>query len=365
MAQLAAELHEQHELWGVAIHHRVGRVEIGEPSVVVAVSAAHREAALAACKEAIDTLAGTVPLWKKEVTRAARMDSPAAAREGVGRLRERSRPARDSHPSITTLPSRLLPVVTAFAVVDLLRSCFCLRSYGFFCADHAREPNPRFWESFCSAEATAWFVPLDLALRVERSALPELSPAFTSPPAVLWRVPVTAFCLSSPSSPPTARCSPTELRPGTAGAARCGPRSRSHGGPRTTASWPERRPASAPDPARCRRRRWRPSTWPPSSPSGCAGSEPASMSPRGGVDRRVPVDSVLLADRLRVVRPLLGVRYLEPSCADRVRHSPGACTTSRRRHPGSPSGARWCSASFRRLRLELGVGGLVRRARAG
>ena len=67
MAQLSAELQERHELWAVAIHHRVGRVEIGEPSVVIAVSAAHREAALAACKEAIDTLKQTVPLWKKEV----------------------------------------------------------------------------------------------------------------------------------------------------------------------------------------------------------------------------------------------------------------------------------------------------------
>jgi len=67
MSQLAAEVQERHELWAVAIHHRVGRVEIGEPSVVIAVSAAHREAALAACKEAIDTLKQTVPLWKKEV----------------------------------------------------------------------------------------------------------------------------------------------------------------------------------------------------------------------------------------------------------------------------------------------------------
>ena len=66
MTQLAAELQDRHELWAVAIHHRVGRVEIGEPSVVIAVSAAHREPALAACKEAIDTLKETVPLWKKE-----------------------------------------------------------------------------------------------------------------------------------------------------------------------------------------------------------------------------------------------------------------------------------------------------------
>jgi molybdopterin synthase catalytic subunit/molybdopterin converting factor small subunit len=67
MTQLAAELQDRHELWAVAIHHRIGRVEIGEPSVVIAVSAAHRGAALSACKEAIDTLKQTVPLWKKEV----------------------------------------------------------------------------------------------------------------------------------------------------------------------------------------------------------------------------------------------------------------------------------------------------------
>ena len=67
MAELARGLAERHELSAVAIHHRVGRVEIGEPSVVIAVSSPHRAAALAACKEAIDTLKGTVPLWKKEV----------------------------------------------------------------------------------------------------------------------------------------------------------------------------------------------------------------------------------------------------------------------------------------------------------
>jgi molybdopterin synthase catalytic subunit/molybdopterin converting factor small subunit len=67
MAQLAAKLAERHELSGIAIHHRVGRVEIGEPSVVIAVSSPHRAAALTACQEAIDTLKETVPLWKKEV----------------------------------------------------------------------------------------------------------------------------------------------------------------------------------------------------------------------------------------------------------------------------------------------------------
>ncbi len=63
---LADELKAKHGLCEVAIHHRVGRVEIGEPSVVIAVSAPHRAAALDACREAIDTLKETIPLWKKE-----------------------------------------------------------------------------------------------------------------------------------------------------------------------------------------------------------------------------------------------------------------------------------------------------------
>ena len=58
---------ERYELCEVAIAHRVGRVEIGEASVAIAVSAPHRADALAACKDAIDTLKETVPLWKKEV----------------------------------------------------------------------------------------------------------------------------------------------------------------------------------------------------------------------------------------------------------------------------------------------------------
>lgn len=67
MAEIADELKRRYELCEVAIHHRVGRVGIGEPSVVVAVSAPHRSDALAACKDAIDTLKETVPVWKKEV----------------------------------------------------------------------------------------------------------------------------------------------------------------------------------------------------------------------------------------------------------------------------------------------------------
>jgi molybdopterin synthase catalytic subunit len=67
MAELADELTVKHDLCAVAITHRVGRVEIGEISGAIAVSAPHRAAALAACAEAIDTLKETVPLWKKEI----------------------------------------------------------------------------------------------------------------------------------------------------------------------------------------------------------------------------------------------------------------------------------------------------------
>ena len=66
MSDLAGALVRRHDLCRVAIHHRVGRVDIGGTSVVIAVSAAHRAAALAACAEAIEELKVSVPLWKKE-----------------------------------------------------------------------------------------------------------------------------------------------------------------------------------------------------------------------------------------------------------------------------------------------------------
>jgi molybdopterin synthase catalytic subunit len=67
MVEIADELKARYELCEVAIHHRIGRVGIGDRSVVIAVSAPHRQDALAACKDAIDTLKERVPLWKKEV----------------------------------------------------------------------------------------------------------------------------------------------------------------------------------------------------------------------------------------------------------------------------------------------------------
>jgi molybdopterin synthase catalytic subunit/molybdopterin converting factor small subunit len=67
MAEIADELRARYELCEIAIHHRTGRVEIREPSVIIAVSAPHRRDALAACKDAIDQLKERAPLWKKEV----------------------------------------------------------------------------------------------------------------------------------------------------------------------------------------------------------------------------------------------------------------------------------------------------------
>ena len=78
MAKLADGLKERYEVQEIAIHHRVGRVELGEPSVVIAVSAAHRADALAACKDAIDILKVECPSGRKRSTRAARSGSAAA-----------------------------------------------------------------------------------------------------------------------------------------------------------------------------------------------------------------------------------------------------------------------------------------------
>jgi molybdopterin synthase catalytic subunit len=67
MSEIAADLEERYDLCKVAIWHRLGRVEIGETSVAIAVSAPHRQDALAACADAIEALKAEVPLWKKEL----------------------------------------------------------------------------------------------------------------------------------------------------------------------------------------------------------------------------------------------------------------------------------------------------------
>src|SRR5712672_1519062 len=66
MREIAAEVHTKFQIGRVAMAHRLGRLEIGETSVFIAVSAPHRAAAFDASRFAIDTLKRTVPIWKKE-----------------------------------------------------------------------------------------------------------------------------------------------------------------------------------------------------------------------------------------------------------------------------------------------------------
>ena len=67
MARIAAGVKDRYDLCEVAVTHRVGRCEVGEVSVAIAVSAPHRQDALLACRDVIDELKERVPLWKKEV----------------------------------------------------------------------------------------------------------------------------------------------------------------------------------------------------------------------------------------------------------------------------------------------------------
>ncbi len=66
MEQIANEAKQQFDIEKVAISHRIGKVAIEEASVVIAVSAGHRKAAINACHFAIDRLKEIVPIWKKE-----------------------------------------------------------------------------------------------------------------------------------------------------------------------------------------------------------------------------------------------------------------------------------------------------------
>ena len=66
MREIAAQVYEKYRIHRVAIVHRLGRLEIGETSVLIVVSAPHRAEAFEACRFAIDTLKRTVPIWKKE-----------------------------------------------------------------------------------------------------------------------------------------------------------------------------------------------------------------------------------------------------------------------------------------------------------
>lgn len=67
MAEIADEMRRRWGVEHVAMTHRVGRLAIGEPSVVIAVGTPHRKLAFEACEYAIDRLKSEVPVWKKEI----------------------------------------------------------------------------------------------------------------------------------------------------------------------------------------------------------------------------------------------------------------------------------------------------------
>jgi len=66
MREIGVQVREKFQIRHLAIIHRLGRLEIGETSVWIAVSSAHRNAAFDACRYAIDALKRAVPIWKKE-----------------------------------------------------------------------------------------------------------------------------------------------------------------------------------------------------------------------------------------------------------------------------------------------------------
>ena len=67
MRAIAAEVRARWPIEEIAMRHRIGRLNIGEASVAIAVSSAHRKEAIEACHYAIDRLKESVPIWKKEV----------------------------------------------------------------------------------------------------------------------------------------------------------------------------------------------------------------------------------------------------------------------------------------------------------
>lgn len=66
MQKIASQAFDKWPVQKILIHHRTGELQVGEVPVVIAVSAAHRDAAFDACRYIIDTLKQTVPIWKKE-----------------------------------------------------------------------------------------------------------------------------------------------------------------------------------------------------------------------------------------------------------------------------------------------------------
>jgi molybdopterin synthase catalytic subunit len=67
LANIAREMQEKWQTGPIAIHHRVGRLEIGETAVLIVVASAHRHAAFEASEEIMDQIKQIAPIWKKEI----------------------------------------------------------------------------------------------------------------------------------------------------------------------------------------------------------------------------------------------------------------------------------------------------------
>ncbi len=67
LREVAGEVGSKFDITGIGVHHRTGRLAIGETSLLVAVSAAHRREAFEACHYAVDRIKEVVPIWKKEI----------------------------------------------------------------------------------------------------------------------------------------------------------------------------------------------------------------------------------------------------------------------------------------------------------
>lgn len=88
--EIGAQIRQKFPIRRLAIVHRLGRLEIGETSVLIAVVSEHRAAAFDACRYAIDTLKRTVPIWKKEffVGGAVWAEGEAVREEAISRQNE-------------------------------------------------------------------------------------------------------------------------------------------------------------------------------------------------------------------------------------------------------------------------------------
>ena len=91
IAAILADGAARHDLLAAAAEHRVGSVPLGEPGVVVAVSAGHREEAFAGAREAIDRIKAEAPIWKRELDAGGWVEGARARARTPPRERGRGR----------------------------------------------------------------------------------------------------------------------------------------------------------------------------------------------------------------------------------------------------------------------------------